>query len=372
MGRISINMDSLKTSRDWKRFKLQDGENVYRVLPPFGDAEIHKNFPYRKWTIVWMTDPVTGRRRAYASPKTDSNDAKDPVSEYLELLVAKIDAFKKKFAEKGLSEEQIKEKLAPLTKVSWDMRIQHLFAYNAANKSGEVGLLEVKSTAHKGIKKKFSQYIKEYAQDPTSLNSDEDDSGVWLNIDKSGIGKNTEYVVDLNCIREKRDGRVIKEDDRTPLAENIRKNYDDLGYDLNSIYQRKTYDEMREILLWNLAVIAQETPAAMVPQFDVSGIKVELKTKETMKDDLADTAEEVDVPQEKPKSKPQVKLNLGDVDLEDETPIVVTKTTAPIKTQTKEPEIVSKSTNVPAPSKKPVNVNPNDDIFALADSILND
>ena len=333
MGKILLNQDSLKSRREWKRHKIQDGLNVFRILPPFGDVEIHNNYPYRKWSTVWLADPKTGKRRPFASPLTDGGQ-ECPVKEYSDALTKFIDKHKASLEAKGLSEEKVKDKLKGLREVQWKIKVQHTYAYNASDKSGEVGLLELKSTAHQGIKKMMNQYIKEYGQDPTTLDSDlNDNAGVWFAITKEGENKNTTYTVAFNQTKKKMsDGDIVKVDDRSALSPNVVESYTDLGYDLNAIYMRKSYDELKEILMYNLALLAEDCPEAILPGYDVSGVVV------SSEDDVESE------PEQKPvaKKSAKVSLNLGSDDETsdddgDDTPVVkkaaVVKAVTPLKTK---------------------------------------
>jgi len=354
MGKISINQDALKSRREWKRHKIQDGLNVFRILPPFGDVEVHNNYPYRKWSTVWLADPKTGKRRPFASPLTDgSQDC--PVKEYSDALTKFIDKQKSTLEAKGLSEDKVKDKLKGLREVQWKIKVQHTYAYNASDKSGEVGLLELKSTAHQGIKKMMNQYIKEYGQDPTTLESDlNDNAGVWFAVSKEGENKNTTYAVAFNQTKKKMaDGDIVKVDDRSALSPNVVESYQDLGYDLNAVYTRKTYDELKDILMYNLALLAEDCPEAILPGYDISGIEVAPAADE----------DEAPVAQEKPavKKSAKVNLNLGSDDEvasdDDEAP-VVTKATA-------------KATPTPATAREKSKGRMSDaQIMAMADDIL--
>lgn len=267
MSKIRINQDSLRTAREWKRHKISEGSNVYRILPPFGNAEVHNNYPYRKWNICWLLDPKTSRKLPFASPFTDGEDA-CPVHEYSKILQQHVEDKRNELKSAGKTDAQIKEELKALNELAWEMRVQKVFAYNAVDKSGNVGLLELKATAHKKMKAMMSQYIQDYQQDPTSLMSEDDDSGVWFNIIRSGMGKETEYDVQFNQQLVKINGKSLREDDRSPLQESVVSNYEaELGYDLNSIYRRKSYKELRQILVANLALISKEIPDVVFPDY---------------------------------------------------------------------------------------------------------
>ena len=260
-SKIKINLDSLKTRREWKRHKVKDGSNVFRILPPFGDAS--NGYPYRKWQIIWgLQDPESGRARPFASSMT--SEKKCPITEYVGELKKKAEVLKSQLQAAGVDEETAKNRLGALNKLISDLNPKTVYIYNAADKSGEVGLLEIKSTAQKKMKSEMAQYIQDYNQDPTSLQSEDTDSGVWFNITRAGLGRDTEYDVKKMQIKTKNPatGKISFEDDRSPLPDAVVENYDNLGYDLNSVYQVKSYDDLADILEANMASIIELCPDA--------------------------------------------------------------------------------------------------------------
>lgn len=260
-GKIKINLDSLKARREWKRHKVKDGSNVFRILPPFGESS--NGYPYRKWQIIWgLIDPESGRSRPFASSMT--SEKKCPITEYVQNLKKKSESLKSQLAAAGLSEEDQKTRLASLQKLISDLSPKTVYIYNAADKSGEVGLLELKSTAQKKMKVEMAQYIQDYNQDPTSLSSEDTDSGLWFNITRTGMGRDTEYDVKKMQIKTKNPatGKISFEDDRSPLPDAIVENYENLAYDLSSVYQVKTYEELAEILEANMSSLVELCPDA--------------------------------------------------------------------------------------------------------------
>lgn len=256
-SKIKINLDSLKTRRDWKRHKVKDGHNVFRVLPPFGESS--NGYPYRKWQIIWgLMDPETGRKRPYASSLI--SEKKCPVVEFVDSLKEKAENIKLSLQNDNLTEEEIRDRLSALNAVIADLSPKTVYVYNAADQSGEVGLLELKSTAHKKMKAEMNQYVQDYNQDPTSLNSDDDDSGLWFDVIRTGEFRDTEYDVKKRQLKTKnpQTGKISFEDDRSPLPDSVVQNYDNLAYDLSAVYQIKTYDELAEILAANMDRLAEE------------------------------------------------------------------------------------------------------------------
>jgi hypothetical protein len=325
MGNININMDSLKQKKEWKRHKIQEGVNIVRFLPPFG-AESN-GYPYRKWNVIWgLVDPTNGRKRPFASPITIENRC--PVYEYLKLLKAKVEALKADLIKQGKNEEEIKERLKDTNAFIASLTPKKIYAWNAVDKSGTVGILELKATAHKAVTELMTQYINDYNQDPTSLGNTPEDSGLWFAITRSGMGLKTEYKVAKNQAMVKVNGIPSYQDDRSHLPEAVASGYEKLGYDLANIYQKKTYDQIKEILLANLYYQVQENADLKIDGFYVDlgangeGAKVQAPAAQ---------ASVQQTPITKGATAPKIKLEVpAEVEDDEDDEVYVAKTT-PVK-----------------------------------------
>jgi hypothetical protein len=199
--------------------------------------------------------------RPFASSMTSEKAC--PVTEFVAQLKKRSDTLKAQLQAAGTDEETVKERLKGLNDLISNLSPKTVYIYNAVNKSGEVGLLELKSTAHKAMKTAMNEYISDYNQDPTSLNSAEDDSGLWFDITRQGLGRDTEYDVKKCQIKTKNaQGKISFEDDRSPLSDSVVENYNNLAYDLTTVYQIKSYDQLAEILASNMAGIIDAVPDA--------------------------------------------------------------------------------------------------------------
>src|ERR1035437_9788432 len=100
------------------------------------------------------------------------------------------------------------------------------------------------------MKSRMNEYINDYNQDPTSLSSADDDSGLWFDVIRSnetGQFRDTKY--DVKKVQTKiKDaaGHVSFVDDRSPLSDSVVENYVNSGYDLSAIYQTKTYEDLQQ------------------------------------------------------------------------------------------------------------------------------
>lgn len=342
---LKLNLDSLKERKEWKRHPINQGENIYRVLPPFGEGS--DGYAYRRWVIAWLADPQTGRRRPYASPRSFATDSACPVSEYVSLVEKKKEALEASLKNRNASREEVKEALKPFTDMLWAIKPKATYIYNACNKAGEVGLLELKKTAHDAMKKQMMQYVTDYGQDPTSLESNPDDSGIWFKIRREGEGTNTEYSVSKNQTKKKTSEGIVWVDDRDPLPTNVMDNYDSLGYDLTTLYKRYSYDELKEVLMANLANLYAQAPELQVPGFEVDAPKP-VKA-------VAKVEEDEDVEDYKAPIKKPVNIRFDDHDDDDE------EAPAPKKRQVEATtKVVTKATRSQS----------DDEIFAFAESLL--
>jgi hypothetical protein len=309
--KIKINLDALKSRRDWTRHKVKDGHNIFRILPPFGEA--CNGYPFRKWMIVWgLVDPASGRMRPFASSMT--SEKRCPVSEFVGELKKRAEVIRAKMQSNGSSDDDIKGRLSGLNELISNLSLKTVYVYNAVDKSGTVGLLELKSTAHKKMKTEMNQYIQDYNQDPTSLGSADDDSGVWFDVTRQGMGRDTEYDVKKCQTKVKTPtGKFTFEDDRSPLPENVVENFNTLAYDLLSIYQIKTFDELQEVLEANLSAIVELVPDAdlsVEPSFGTQGSVATPQSKVAAPRPVQNTA-----------AKPAAKVAINLQEEDDEEPV---------------------------------------------------
>lgn len=338
MAEIKINTDSLKNNRQWVRHKIKEGTTAYRILPPFGD--LSNGYPYRKWQLVWgLKDPERGTVRPFVSPL--ATEKRCPITALIEGL--------QQLAEertKGMTKEDARTTNTDLNKAIGELRPKTIFLYNAVDQAGTVGILEVKSTAHKKLKKLMMDYINDYGQDPTSLSSADDDSGVWFNFIRTGLGFDTEYDVEKKQTQTKLNGQIAFIDDRSALPEQVIQKYDELAYDVHTIYQVKTYDELLAILVVNLKDLGEKCPE-VVQVAEKLGFLTDAQPVVTtaVKTETAPAAQA--------KTKPAAKVDLKLLD-EDDKVAATAPATAPATTQ---------PTTAPAAT---------DEIFDMADKILND
>ena len=131
-------------------------------------------------------------------------------------------------------------------------------------------------------------------------------------------------------------------DDRSELPQNVVENYDSIGYDLNTVYKKHSYNELKEVLMSNLVSVYAKYPVAKIDGFV-------LETEDSVPF-TADFEKKQTLSVAKPISLKKPALRFDD----DEEDIAVAQDTAPAKPSTKNNALKN-----------------NEDIFDYAESILN-
>lgn len=349
MTKIKINMDAFKSNKKTERIKIEDGSNILRFLPPYGEQS--NGYPYQKYSVIWgLRDPNTGNTRPYLS--TYMFEGECPVFQYLDALKAKVDKMTETLRQKGLSEEKIRDYLKDTTKFMSDIKPKTAYAWNAVEKSGKVGIVELKTTAHKKLCKLMNDYVRENNQDPTSLNSDKDDSGLWFNITRTGKNFNTEYDVFKYQVSKRTPEGTIYLDDRSPLPEAVVADFESYAYDLTTIYNKKSYNELKDILIANLSHMIQTNPHLKIDGWYIAD--AEPMKEATPKQDIVTKQE----PQVQRVSKPMPKIEEFD-DVSDEDDYVA-------------PKLAPKPVQKVQPIAKPMQAEMSDeDIINMADELFN-
>ena len=271
---ISFDIDSLKgrsEKREIKRIKISNGDNILRFLPPIGPN--HQNKTFRRWVLCWIMTPNSGGKSVpVVDPSCWTGKKESPFYDFLNAAKIHIDKFTAESIQRGIPVANVEEALKPINKYLQDIKPKTSFFYNAVTKSGEVGVAELKSTAHDELCKAMLRYITDYNQDPCSVLSDSEESGVWFNINREGSNRDTVYKANIAQRKIKNGAKFTYEDDQEPLPENIVQNYLNMGYDLDSLYTKNDYATCKDILMFTLKEITSRTEFALlayVPGFEV-------------------------------------------------------------------------------------------------------
>jgi hypothetical protein len=246
---MKLNLDSLKDKKQFDQpHQIKDGDNIYRILPALGEES--NGCPFKKYYISWLE--VEGKPRPVASPFS-FGEKNCPIFEYCNLLKDKLTKeLIPKRHKNNLSEEDsilLDKAIELIPKIESDIKPKKVFYYNAVNKSGKVAALQLKATANESLTKLMSEHLNVFNQDPTSLQSNDEECGVWWNFIREGVGRDTTYSVKKVEKIVKEGKRVFTEPDTTPLSDNLVQNYEKLAVDIYNFHKRHTVEEVKEMLV---------------------------------------------------------------------------------------------------------------------------
>lgn len=169
--------------KTFNSFKIEDGSNVYRILPPLGEAAAQGIWNVG-WAVHWGYKNSKGKMRPFACPQKIDRKTKmiihrcpecERLADFDKVYKDKLAAFTKEFGE-----EKAKKKLKHYS--------EHLFQYNrgfkifvnAYNEKGVVGALGLNMTFFNFLKIE-AEKLQKKGIDMTALHQ-----GAWFDFFKDG------------------------------------------------------------------------------------------------------------------------------------------------------------------------------------------
>jgi hypothetical protein len=229
-----LNLDGMSSSgnrREINRFKVTEGSHIFRILPPFGTD--HRNVPSRQVQLHWGFYKKDGKTSPI--PCSYPSEGYCPICEKVKEQEALAERLKAQGDEDGSKE---------ILKAAGEIKVRRSYLLNAANKAGEVGILEITKTSIDQLVELFKQYQNKYGKNPVSLAQ-----GVWFVFSRTGKGFNTKYTVEFNkTILTLDDGDQVEKLDNTALSPNIAENFEKLAYDIHKMYTPVAASDLKKIL----------------------------------------------------------------------------------------------------------------------------
>lgn len=254
-----INTGALKpgSSRELRSFKLNLGDNIYRILPPFGTN--HNGVPFAEHYLHWFTDPTGKQRPLACSKKTERfcpvcEEASNVYKEY-ERILGDFKSPDGKVNFKGMPDE-INKKQKSVKEIFDKLRAQRGYYYNAMDQSGTVGVLRLPKTAADELGDRILEAIQTMGFNPLSLKN-----GTLFNIkqvakDGPKSKMNVEYKVEFVRESENTADGVIQRIKKSSLPESVILNFEKLAYDVHTLYPTRTSAELKRVMLGDKMVWA--------------------------------------------------------------------------------------------------------------------
>jgi len=234
-------------------FKIKDGDNVYRILPPLGDLADEGRFSVY-YRVCWGYKDKSGKNRPFVSPrqvnfKTKMVDVDCAAFNRSMTLKDKYqDAVKaaKEQSKSGtpLSDAQ-KEELETMKAQMMTYNIDSKHYLNAMTLDGQIGLLKLGARAMKSLRA-LGKKLEGEGVDITGL------EGRFVNISRAGTGLDTEYQVNeyKQNVEVEIDGsrELVQRSMPHKLDDSIINRLANEAFELNKIYPEPTSEEVAKMV----------------------------------------------------------------------------------------------------------------------------
>lgn len=220
-------------------FKVKEGSNIFRVLPPFGSLA-EQGVIAKYWAAYWLPFS-SGKKRAISSILQMGRDKRiiqdDPLYQKIETLKKSLESMKKD----GTQNPAIIE---ALDKRVYELQVDKAYYLNAISPSGEIGLLKIKYTAFQALKERLRQLEKD-GIDPINMGT-----GVYFDFKKAkdDHGK-TVYGVDIHTktFKSPATGKLTTELVEAVIDETTLKRMEKEAFDLTTLYKILTPEEQAAV-----------------------------------------------------------------------------------------------------------------------------
>lgn len=235
-------------------FKIKDGDNIYRVLPPMGklaDAGVWSRY-YR---VVWGYKDTKGRNRPFISPrvqnfKTKMVEVDCAAYNRVERLKAELTermGQAKEFAQKGTPlPQELKKRLEELKELvgkKGRFNIDSKHHLNALSQDNKIGLLKLASRGMQALKAEYKK-MEAAGIDATGVQG-----GRFMVIHRAGTGLDTVYSVRELKEQVNVEGHgLVEKAVPHDLTDSVIARLSQEAFELDDIYPAPTSEEVKQIV----------------------------------------------------------------------------------------------------------------------------
>lgn len=229
-------------------FKIQDGDNVYRILPPMGKlAKAGKWYDY--YRVEWGYKNSAGKNRPFQDVrKVNFQNKMVEVESEAHLRRESLKAEKEALVKTLRANPQDGAALARVKEVTEDLKRYNLDAkyyLNAIDLSGKIGLLKVGSRAYKALKTQIDE-LRKQGVDPISI-----ENGRFFNFNRSnptGNFNDTAYQVTVYQENVQVNGETYQKAKIHKIDQSIIDRLADEAFELSGMYPSITAAQVAQIV----------------------------------------------------------------------------------------------------------------------------
>jgi hypothetical protein len=233
-----------------ERFKIKDGDNIFRILPPMGDLA-DKGIWRVYYSVVWGYKDTSGRNRPFLDCRV--RNYKTKMIEVESDAFLKSDKLKKQndevrkqirdLTQSGQSvPQELVDKAKELKELTLKYNIDNKHHLNVMTLDGKIGLLKLGARGFNALRATIDK-LKEKGIDPLSV-----DNGRFFNISRSGTGLDTVYQVSVYKENVEVNGEFYEKDKVHQLTDAIIGRLSEEAFELDKLYPAPTAEEVSRIV----------------------------------------------------------------------------------------------------------------------------
>lgn len=236
-------------------FKIKDGDNVFRPLPPMGSLA-DKGVWYVYGRVCWGYKDSSGKNKPFISPY--EKNRKTQMVEVHCAAFAKAEALKKEYNKLNTKLNNMKKEGLAITKEDIDLlkekkedmmrfNVESKYFLNVIDLNGKIGMLKLGSTGLNAMKNLGQTLKSESAVDICGVQN-----GRFVNINRQGMGLQTQYTVTeyKKNVQVEIDGNleIVQRSVPHTLDESIIGRLEAEAFELDKIYPTPSAAEVKEIV----------------------------------------------------------------------------------------------------------------------------
>jgi hypothetical protein len=225
-------------------FKVKDGSQEYRILPPF--AELAKEGRWAVYESVhWGYKDSNGKFKIFRCIQQKKGTMISKECPECSSIAAKTkarDAKKEELQKKGKNANEIKELLTPFNDWLQAHNNQRCWYVNAMNSAGEIGRLEIKHTCYQALMAEIRELLKKGIDplDPAK--------GVWFKFTRTGMGRDTKYKVDVAKEVVTVNGDELMRTKFAPLTPDVLERMQSEAWLLKDMFTSLDFDQVKRLV----------------------------------------------------------------------------------------------------------------------------
>jgi hypothetical protein len=226
-------------------FKMKDGSQIYRILPPLGrlaDEGIWSKFE----AIHWGYKGNGGKFKPFRCPQVKQKKmVVVPCAECILRAQRKADydnQYKNLVEAKKMSADAAKTQLKPLGDWLEAHNCDKKHYLNVINPAGEIGRLPIPYKSFQSLQKAIGELLKKKV-DPLAP-----DQGVWFDFNRSGTFNETVHTVSVVMEDVQVGTETLQRIKKAPLTEAILKRLESEAWDLSDMFRSASPDDVARLV----------------------------------------------------------------------------------------------------------------------------